>query len=79
MHAQPDSQPDIRTILTMVSFDFCLVEFDPHPGGHTTGGDWVEVYCPRHDWQCGHRHRKWGPWARCATRHQQEMNDEPGN
>jgi hypothetical protein len=35
-------------------------------------GDYAEVACDRHEWTCGHRHRKWGPWARCATRHQEE-------
>ena len=31
--------------------------------------DWLEVFCFTHHWRCFHRHRRWGPWARCANRH----------
>lgn len=57
-----------------VNFDFCMVEFSAMPGVAALDvAEWVEVYCHRHEWSCGHRHRKWGPWMRCANRHQQEV------
>lgn len=62
---------DSVTTLVMLTFDFCLVDIEPHSGADTKGGDYTEVYCGRHEWSCGHRHRKWGAWVRCATRHQE--------
>jgi len=56
-------------------FDFCAVTpaiTYVYDKSIIPGGDYVEVFCPYHDWACAHRHRKWGPWVRCATRHQEE-------
>ncbi len=55
-------------------FEFCIVEVSVTyvSQSEVLGGDYAEVACWLHHWQCAHRHRRWGPWVRCATRHQEE-------
>ena len=46
-------------------------------GHHWRGEEeWLEVTCYTHDWDCGHRHTRWGPVLRCVARHVASMADE---
>lgn len=73
MHAHPKTPPATVTKLHP-DHDFCLVWFKPtYP--EDGNGSWVEVVCQVHDWTCGHHHRQWGPIARCASRHQMEVDE----
>ena len=38
--------------------------------------EWLDVSCFTHDWECGHRHTKWGPILRCVARHVALMVEE---
>ena len=38
--------------------------------------EWLEVTCYTHDWECGHKHTRWGPVLRCVARHVASMVDE---
>jgi len=70
MTARPQTAP----VKLRPKFDFCLVIFRAiHPDDGN--GSWVEVKCVEHEWQCGHRHRHWGPTTRCASRHQLEVRE----
>ena len=37
---------------------------------------WIGVVCRTHKWECGHRHTRWGPVARCLHRHVVSVEEE---